>query len=281
MRKLRLHSTNLMQLNIEKRELSLCKMVLNMERWFGKIAVVTGASAGCGAAIAEALVTNGMQVVAVARRKERLIALADKLAGGRGKLHPVQCDVTKESEIIELFEWVENNFNQVHVLVNNAGIARASGLINGNPADWSDVIKTNVLGLSIATQLAVKRMIDHKVDGHVIHINSILGHYVAQVPNLNMYPASKFAVTALTETLRQELNSINSKIRVTSISPGPVDSEFQMATQPMPNADWDAFFAGVPKLKCEDVADAVVYALSTPPHVLVHEIMLRPVGEPV
>ncbi|KAF5281668.1 hypothetical protein FQR65_LT14598 [Abscondita terminalis] len=254
-------------------------MVLSMERWVGKTAVVTGASSGCGAAIAEALVTNGMQVVAVARRKERLFALADKLQGQSGKLHPMQCDVTNESELIEVFDWVKKNFDRVDVLVNNAGIARPSGLINGDPSDWSNVLKTNVLGLSIATQLAVKQMIDSKVDGHVIHINSVLGHYVKRVPNLNMYPASKFAITALTETLRQELNSLNSRIRITSISPGPVDSEFHMSSQKTIDEVFQKFYASLPKLDSEDVADAVVYALSTPPHVQVHELMLRPVGE--
>ncbi|KAK4877778.1 hypothetical protein RN001_010284 [Aquatica leii] len=252
-----------------------------MERWSGKTAVVTGASSGCGAAIAEALVNNGMQVVAVARRQDRLLQLSNKLKGRSGKLHPFQCDITKESDILKVFEWVKNNYGAVHVLVNNAGIARPSGLINGNSKDWLDVLSTNVLGLSIATKLAVKDMINNQVDGQIIHINSVLGHYVAQVPNLNVYPASKFAVTALTETLRQELNAIKSKIRITSVSPGPVDSEFQIATYVTSNDEWQKFFNNLPKLQSEDVADAVVYVLSTPAHVLVHELTIRPVGEPV
>ncbi|KAF5281666.1 hypothetical protein FQR65_LT14596 [Abscondita terminalis] len=215
-----------------------------------------------------------MQVVAVARRKDRLLALAEKLDGQRGKLHPVQCDVTKESEIIEMFKWVKENLKQIHVLVNNAGIARPSGLINGDPSDWLEILKTNILGLSIGTKLAVKQMISDNVDGHIIHMNSVLGHHVLHVPNVNVYTATKFAITALTETLRQELNSINSRIRVTSISPGSVDTQLLAKDE-----SFVKFFQTMPKLDTEDVADAVVYALSTPPHVQVHEVILRPVGE--
>ncbi|KAF5272817.1 hypothetical protein FQA39_LY07844 [Lamprigera yunnana] len=258
-------------------------MVLTMDQWQGKVAIVTGASAGCGEAIATALVDSGMQVVGLARREEKLNELSRRLnkSGKSGKFHPVKCDITNENDIKNAFQWVKNNLKEVHVLVNNAGIGKPLGLLSGKPSDWLDILKTNVLGLSIATQQAVNDMIQKKNDGHVIHISSVLGHYVARVPNSNMYPASKFAVTALTETLRQELNQIGSKIKITSISPGPVDSEFQKATTATSNEEWEQFFTQLPKLQPEDVADAVIYVLSTPPHVQVQELMIRPLGEPV
>jgi NADP+-dependent farnesol dehydrogenase len=258
-----------------------CKMVLSMERWTGKIAVVTGASAGCGAAIAEALVKEGLQVVGLARRKERVDQLAQKLSSAKGKLHSLKADMTVEADIINAFKWIRENLGPVAILINNAGLSQPNTLIGGNTEMWKTVLDTNVLGLTIATREAINHMMDHQIDGHVIHINSVLGHYVAHVPKLNMYSASKFAVTALTETLRQELVALNSKIRITSVSPGPVDTEFAISSNLNDNKDWEKIYSAMPKLKSEDVADAVIYVLSTPPHVQVQEVMLRPLGEPV
>ncbi|KAJ3651878.1 hypothetical protein Zmor_017884 [Zophobas morio] len=256
-------------------------MVLSMERWCGKIAVVTGASAGCGAAIAEALVKEGLQVVGLARRKERIDELSQKLLRCKGKLHSYKCDMTIESDIIAAFKWIKDTLGPVSVLVNNAGVSQPNTLIGGNTEMWKKVLDTNVLGLTIATREAIDQMTSNKIDGHVIHINSILGHYVAHVPQVNMYSASKFAVTALTETLRQELVTLNSKIRVTSLSPGPVDTEFASSSNLTNHEEWAKLYNAMPKLNSEDVADAVVYILSTPPHVQIQEIMMRPLGEPV
>ncbi|EFA04837.1 farnesol dehydrogenase [Tribolium castaneum] len=254
-------------------------MVLSMDRWRGKIAVVTGASAGCGAAIAEALVREGLQVVGLARRKARVQTLAEKLAPHPGKLYAVKCDMTVESDILEAFKWIKTTLGPVSILVNNAGLSQPNTLIGGNTQMWKTVLDTNVLGLSIATREALDQMMQNSIAGHIIHINSILGHYVAHVPKLNVYSASKFAVTALTETLRQELVALDSKIRVTSVSPGPVDTEFGVALHD--SEDWKKLYNSMPKLQSEDVADAVVYVLSTPPHVQVQEMMIRPLGEPV
>lgn len=151
----------------------------------------------------------------LARRKDRIEALALKLSGHKGRLHALKCDMTCESDILEAFKWVKANLGPVSVLVNNAGLSQPNTLIRGNTQMWKTVLDTNVLGLSIATREAVDQMMENGIDGHVIHINSILGHYVAHVPKLNMYSASKFAVTALTETLRQELVNLKSKIRIT------------------------------------------------------------------
>lgn len=256
-------------------------MVLSMNRWKGKVAIVTGASAGCGYSIAEQLVDNGVLVVGLARRKEKIEELAKSLEGKPGKLYALKADITKEEDILEAFKWVKANLGPVYILINNAGIARPSNLIDGSTAAWKEVFDTNVLGLTIATREAVKDMRENHVDGHIIHINSVLGHYVAQVPDLNVYPASKFAVTALTETLRQELNLIGSKIKVTSVSPGPVETEFPTDNKLYKSEEYEKFFTAIPKLVGEDVADAVVYVLSTPPHAHVQELMIRPLGENV
>ncbi|XP_018325323.2 farnesol dehydrogenase [Agrilus planipennis] len=168
-----------------------------MDRWVEKVAVVTGASAGIGAAIAEALVKEGLIVAGFARRTDRVEKLAKKLqdANAKGKLHAVKVDMTKENEIIDGFNWVKKNLGPIHVLVNNAGVARFDALIDSDTQKWRDIFDTNVIGLSIATREAVKDMRANNVDGHIIHINSIVGHQVLNFPSANAYPASKFAVT--------------------------------------------------------------------------------------
>ncbi|XP_018565965.1 farnesol dehydrogenase-like [Anoplophora glabripennis] len=253
-------------------------MVLSMDRWVGKVAIVTGASAGIGAAICEKLVENGLQVVGVARRKEKIEELSQKLIGKSGKLHAVKADLTKEEDILGAFEWVKDNLGPVHILVNNAGIVQFGNLTEGDTESWRQVLDLNVLGLCIATREAIKNMKENNVDGHIIHINSIAGHKVPNITSFSIYPASKFAVTALTESLRLELNSLESKIRITSISPGATETEFLETSNVDPN---DAQLAKAFKtvLRTEDIADAVVYVLSTPPHVQIHELTIKPVNE--
>lgn len=191
-----------------------------MERWFGKIAVVTGTSSGIGASIAVELVKSGIIVIALARRIELVEELKNKIPESlKINLHPVKCDVSKEEDIVRTFESIIEEFGGVDILINNAGIARATTLLDkDNGIPLREVLETNVLGLVFCTREAVQSMRDRKVDGHIIHINSVVGHYVPHIPfypTLNIYPASKHAVTALTETLRQDLNKLQSKIKVT------------------------------------------------------------------
>lgn len=151
----------------------------------------------------------------LARRIDRIEERAKSLSGKKGKLYGVKVDITKEKDILDAFKWIEQNLGPVHILVNNAGCAPESTLVDGETEKWKRVLDTNVLGLCIATREAIKIMRANDINGHIIHINSTLGHVVLPVPNVNLYPASKFAVTALTETLRQELNSLQSKIKIT------------------------------------------------------------------
>lgn len=109
------------------------------------------------------------------------------------------------------------NLGPVHVLINNAGIVRDTDLMGGSTKDWRDVLETNVIALSVATREAIKTMQEKKIDGHIVNVNSLAGHYVPSLRNFNMYPASKHAVTAITETLRQELQRAGTKIKVTVI----------------------------------------------------------------
>lgn len=191
-----------------------------MDRWIGKVAVITGASSGIGAATVLELVKAGVIVVGLARREQRVEELKEKLPENlRKNLNVIKCDVSKEEEIITTFATIEKQFGGVDILINNAGVAKTTTLIdNNNSIPIREIIDTNVLGLVFCTREAIQLMQKNKVDGHIIHINSICGHKVPVAPSgnsFNVYPASKYAVTALTETLRQDLNKLKSKIKVT------------------------------------------------------------------
>lgn len=153
-------------------------------------------------------------MVGIARRKEKLEELAESFKGKNGSFYSVTADMTVESDILKAFKWVKENVGPVSILVNNAGVSRTTTLISGETKLWQDVLNTNVLALCIATREAVTDMKANNINGHIIHINSIAGHRVVAMPFSNVYPASKHAVTALTETLRNELNEIQSKIKI-------------------------------------------------------------------
>ncbi|KAK9869640.1 hypothetical protein WA026_003385 [Henosepilachna vigintioctopunctata] len=248
-------------------------MVLSMEKWKGKIAVVTGASAGIGVAIVEHLVDHGLKVIGLARRKERLTDLEKRLSGKAGSFHGLKVDIGVSDEVIAAFEKIEKDFGPVHILVNNAGVVYNTTIMDGNIEQWKSIFDINVIGLCVATKLAIASMRKHNIDGHIVHINSTSGHRIPVFLGTNVYPASKHAVTALTECLRLELVDAKSKIKVSSVSPGPTDTEiFEVS-------GWHGLTTrGSPFLKPEDIADAVVFVLSTPPHVQVHDMIVKPVG---
>ncbi|KAJ8929472.1 hypothetical protein NQ314_017852 [Rhamnusium bicolor] len=254
-------------------------MVLSMDRWVGKVAIVTGASSGIGAAISEQLVKEGLQVVGLARRQERIEEQSKKLAGGKGKLHAIKADISKEDDVLKAFRWVKENLGPIHILINNAGIVQFTSLSDGDTELWKKVLDLNVIGLCIATREAVRDMKKNNINGHIVHINSIAGHKVPNIPSFNIYPASKFAVTALAETLRLELNNAKSKIKITSISPGATETEFIESSNINPADDGQLSKAFKTVLKSEDVADAIIYALSTPPHVQIQELTIKPINE--
>jgi len=244
------------------------KMVLSLQRFAGKLAIVTGASAGIGAAIVEDLVKNGINVAGFARRIDRVEELAKKLSGHKGKLYGFKCDITKEEEIIAAIKQAIKKLGPVSILINNAGLMQSATLIGGDTQAWKTTLDTNVLGLCIATREAVQDMKANGTAGHIVHINSILGHVVIDFPGVNVYGATKYAVTCLAETLRHEINKEKLNIKVTSISPGYVKTEFQAVAglgRELP----------IPGLKAADVSDAVVYALSTAPNVNVSEVIVQ------
>jgi len=246
-----------------------------MNRWVDKVAVVTGASSGIGAAIAVDLANDGMKVVALGRRLERLEELKSKVnSTATGEIHSIKCDVSKEEEVIAAFNSIIDQLGGIDVLINNAGVVRTntSLLAKNNTVPIREVIDTNVMGIVYCTREAFQSMKSRNIDGHVILINSVCGHQVTMIPgvSLNIYPPSKYAVTAMTEIFRQEFQTEGTKIKITSISPGVVRTEI-IPDEVLAAADMHL-------LNAEDIAAAVLYVLGTPPHVQVHELIIRPVG---
>ncbi|XP_030599679.1 dehydrogenase/reductase SDR family member 11-like [Archocentrus centrarchus] len=249
-----------------------------MERWRGRVALVTGASVGIGAAIAVELVRCGMKVVGCARDTGKIQKLAAECqsAGHPGVLVPFKCDLTKEEDILSMFAAIKEQHKGVDVCINNAGLAHPEPLLNGKTSGWKNMMDVNVLALSICTREAYQSMRERKVDdGHIININSLCGHQVFPNPDIHFYTATKYAVTALTEGLRQELRAENTHIRATSISPGLVDTEFASRLY-SDNPDKAAgIYAANKPLEAKDIVTAVTYVLSAPPHVQVGDIHLQ------
>lgn len=192
-----------------------------MERWSGKIAIVTGASSGIGASIVVELAKAGVRVVGLARRAARVEALKEQLSDSvKGELHAFKCDVTSETDIKSAFQWVEIKFGGIDILINNAGVGETGMNIvdSDNSEQLKRVIDTNLMAPTLCTREAFQSMKKRNVDGHIITINSYLGHTIPFLPfnqSLNIYPPTKFAVTAMTEVLRQEFQLFKTKIKIT------------------------------------------------------------------
>ncbi|XP_059186925.1 dehydrogenase/reductase SDR family member 11-like [Centropristis striata] len=253
-----------------------------MDRWRGRVALVTGASVGIGAAIAKELVRYGMKVVGCARDVEKIQKLAAECqsAGHSGVLLPFKCDLNNEEEILSMFAAIKAQHQGVDVCINNAGLAHPESLLNGNTSAWKNMLDVNVLALCICTREAYQSMKERNVDdGHIINLNSMSGHRVVHSTDVHFYSSTKFAVTALTEGLRQELREANTHIRATCISPGVVETEFAPRLYSN-NADKAATaYTKFKALEAIDVANSVTYVLSAPPHVQIGDIQMRPVEQ--
>ncbi|XP_041660998.1 dehydrogenase/reductase SDR family member 11-like [Cheilinus undulatus] len=253
-----------------------------MDRWRGRVALVTGASVGIGSIITKELVRQGMKVVGCARDMEKLQNLAAecKSAGHSGVFVPYKCDLSKEEEILSMFSAIKAQHKGVDVCINNAGLGRPEPLLSGKTSGWKSMLDVNVLGLSICTREAYQSMKERNVDdGQIININSVCGHHVYNFADAHFYTATKFAVTALTEGLRQELRGAKTHIRAACISPGLVESEFAVRLYDGDAEKAAVFFANLKALEGIDIANAVTYILSAPPHVQIGDILIEPVEQ--
>lgn len=236
------------------------------------IAAITGASSGIGVAIATKLAAHGYNLALCGRRRQRLAELADTLSLQYDiEVLTQALDLRNEVQILSWFDAIATRFHRLDVLVNNAGLGYKEPLTKGSTEKWRETLDVNVIALCICTREAVKLMREFSLDnGHIINISSMAGH---RVPGSGMYSASKFAVRALTEGLRQELRASDSAIRISSVSPGFVETEFAEKYMGDPQ---QTIYQQFPVLQPQDIANAVSYALSQPDYVQVHDILLRP-----
>lgn len=191
-----------------------------MDRWVGKVAVVTGASSGIGARIAIDLAKAGMIVVAMARRLDRLEELTTMVTPSRGGgiLHPYKCDVTNDKEVVDAFAWIDSELGGVDVLVNNAGVLKPTKLTAaGNTEMIRQTIETNLFSYVLCTREAFQSMKRRGFAGHIFLMNSIGGHAVPRLDSFNIYHSTKHGVTAMTEVLRQEFQTEGTRIKITVI----------------------------------------------------------------
>jgi NADP+-dependent farnesol dehydrogenase len=255
-----------------------------MEKWVGKIAVVTGASAGIGEAIVKDLARNGIHVIGLARRSEKVEEISKNHENLPGKIYAHKCDVSDLKSVKETFKWIEEKFGSIHILINNAAIIQNKKILDEDD-DVADklnaVINTNFTGLVHCSREAIRLIKKSDDYGLVVNINSVLGHVIPfPAVRLNVYPPTKFAVTAISEVLRQELIvSKNEKIRIANLSPGSVKTD--IATAGGLATSKDEFFDKMPYLQPEDVSQSVLFLLQTPFNVNITQLTIIPVGEKI
>ncbi|MEM2139852.1 SDR family oxidoreductase [Nitrososphaera sp.] len=238
----------------------------------GKVALVTGASSGIGYATALALSRAGAKVAAGARRTDRLDALKQEIEKAGGEAMVMKLDVTKKAECDAFVEAAVGKWGSVDILVNNAGLMPLSFFKKLKVAEWDQMIDVNLKGVIYCTAAAIPHMLARK-SGHIVNMSSIAGRVV--FPSGSVYCATKHAVTAFSEGLRQEF-STRSNIRVTCIEPGVVDTELNDTITDESLAKFVESTKQAVTLKAEDIASAILFAVESPPHMNVNEIMLRP-----
>lgn len=238
----------------------------------GKVAIITGASSGIGNATAIALSKAGAKVAIGARRTDRLDSLKAELEKNGGEVFVQKLDVTKKSECDSFVEGVIKKWGTVDILVNNAGLMPLSFFKNLKISEWDQMIDVNIKGVLYCTAAVIPHLYAKKA-GHIVNISSVAGRTV--FPAGSVYCATKHAIVALSEGLRQEFSQ-RSNIRVTCIEPGVVATEL---TNTITDASLAAFVESAKKmeaLQSQDIANAILYAVDSPPHVNVNEILIRP-----
>ncbi|KAF0752647.1 farnesol dehydrogenase-like isoform X1, partial [Aphis craccivora] len=258
---------------------------IKMDQWKSRNAIVTGAGSGIGAATTVKLLRHGVNVIGLDVQSEKLEKLANLLEDDatpegslRGIFYPKTCDITNEQAVQDVFGWVDAELGGVSVLVNNAGIIMRSSLLDGTLKDWKFFMNINVLAQCVCSREAYRSMSKNNINGHIIQINSICGHSITPYYAHKMYNATKTAITVLCEGLRHELSLVNSKIKVSSISPGSVDTEIFNTAKFRPSSQT---VSSRPALKPEDVAAMVITTLETPPSVEIAELTVIPTGSTI
>ena len=242
-----------------------------------KVVVITGGSSGIGYSTAKLLAKKGAKIVAGARRLDRLETLKKEITDDGGEIIVCETDVTKKSDCDNLVKQAIDKYGTVDVLINNAGLMPLSFVKSLKIDEWDRMVDVNIKGVLYCTAAVIPTMIEKK-SGHIVNISSVAGRVV--FPAGSVYCATKHAVTAFSEGLRQEL-SVRKNIRVTSIEPGVVQTEL---TNTITEKALEAFVEKhkeMEGLKAEDISNAIIFAIDAPNHVNVNEILVRPTAQEV
>ena len=241
-----------------------------------QVAIVTGASSGIGDATARHLAREGATVVLAARREDRLAELKDAIEADGGIALAVPTDVTDRDAVKALAQAALDTYGRIDVLVNNAGIMPLTMLHNMQTDDWYNTVDVNVYGVLHAVEAVLPTMIEQQ-GGHVVNVSSTAGRRV--YPGGAVYSATKYAVRALSEGMRQELGPAYG-IRVTCIEPGAVATELtDTISDPDVKKGMQKMFASLTPLEAERIAEAVVYAVTAPASATVAEILVLPTDQ--
>ncbi|MER9184713.1 SDR family NAD(P)-dependent oxidoreductase [Mesorhizobium sp. M0159] len=240
----------------------------------GKVALVTGASSGIGEATAAALAAAGAKVAIAARRADRLEALVARIEKAGGTALRIEADVTSNDDVSAMVDKVVAEWGRLDILVNNAGVMLLSPVAEAILDDWRRMVELNLLALMGVTKAALPHL--RAAKGHIVNVSSVAGRLAN--PGASGYAATKFGVVGFSESLRREVYA--DKVRVTVIEPGLVRTELgDHVTNPAAKAGLDQRLAAMEALTAEDIAAAILYAVSQPAHVNVNEIVIRPTDQ--
>ena len=241
----------------------------------GKVALVTGASSGIGEATAVALAEAGAAVAIGARRRDRLDALAARLTDGGARVLQLDLDVTDEEACTAAVARTREELGGLDVLVNNTGVMLLGTIVGADPEDWRRMIQTNVMGVLYMTAAAIDGMVEQG-SGDIVNMSSVAGRQARA--GAGVYNASKWAVNAFSESLRQEVTQRG--VRIGLVEPGAVATELtDHITQPDAKAGAQKMYTDMVPLQAEDIARAVLYLVTQPPHVAVNEVLVRPTAQ--
>ncbi|WP_375475933.1 SDR family oxidoreductase [uncultured Nostoc sp.] len=241
-----------------------------------QIILITGASSGIGTACAKIFAGAGAKLILAARRLERLQQLADTLSKDFStEIHLLQLDVRDRNAVESAIATLPSAWSDIDILINNAGLSRGlDKLHEANFQDWEDMIDTNVKGLLYVSRYVIPGMVSRD-RGHVVNLGSIAGHQT--YPAGNVYCATKAAVRAISEGLKQDL--LGTRVRVTSVDPGMVETEFSEVRFHGNTERANKVYQGVTPLTADDVADVIFFCVTRSPHVNINEVVLMPVDQ--
>jgi NADP-dependent 3-hydroxy acid dehydrogenase YdfG len=240
----------------------------------GRVVAVTGASSGIGEATALACARAGAAVALAARREDRISALAARISGEGGRAIAMQTDVGDEAQARAFVTRTHEELGRLDVLVNNAGVMLLGPIEQADTEEWRRMVHANVFGVLYCTHAALPLMREQG-GGDIVNVSSVAGRFARA--GSGVYNLTKFGVGAFSEALRQE--AVPHGIRVTVIEPGAVATELPEHNRPEVIAVMRKAFEGVTPLESEDIARAILYAISQPPNVSINEVLVRPSGQ--